>query len=164
MKALIEEYGHTAITLILASAMVVMMVFGMIIPQMQAYAEKMIPEETVETGRDFTALTDTFFRKSPKITIPSPITMSAGTVLDFNECIEAGAIIAVNADGVNISKNITVEPADQNTKKYFTRTTNTFGGTNISAGEYNFILTVIDYTDEEYYGKTFKRTLTITVE
>ena len=154
MRALLEEYGHTLIVLIVAAAMLVGLTLGTILPQMGAYFSSTLPQDTPENAWNINAFRNNLNRPLPIITTVAYFEMVSGTNISFDDLIANKKIAAINADGADVSEGIKVTPADTQTKKFFNAELNTFGGIDLPPGEYNFILSATDYTDAEYFGKT----------
>lgn len=161
MRSLIEELGHTIVALIIASAILVLVVTNVVVPGVKSHVEKFVPEDVADTG---SAFTEHFVRANPIITISAPITTYVGaTYIDFDDYIYDGTIKAVNADGVDISSNIIIKAADDTTAQFYNELYKIFEGSGVVAGDYNFTLSVVDYTDEEYFGKVSEMNFAVSV-
>ena len=161
MRSLIEECGHTIIALIIASSALIFAIFGFTVPSIQAFVEDSVPEDVVSLESDFAS---NFNRANPVITISTPITINSGAVqINFNDYISNGAIKASNADGVDISSNIIIKAANSDSARFYNESEKIFRGANIAAGDYNFIVSVIDYTNEKYYGKVSETNFIVSV-
>lgn len=163
MRALLEEYGHTLIALIIASVMLLGLVFGTILPQMGTHSEAVLPKDTPENTWNISAFRANFERSIPSIVVSQPIQITPGSLIDFDDYITNKTFIAVNADGVDISRGIKITPADSQTRKFFNPEFKIFGGPTVPLGEYTFILSVTDRTDNEYFGKTAQQYLKVVV-
>ena len=161
MRTLIDEYGHTIIVLIVASILILSATFGIVLPQMQVYTQKSIPENTFENTMDYTAIAENIERASPSINAES-IVVEQNTVIDFSQYVDAGDIAAVNADGIDISDRIVIKPANEESALYYDDVTGEFECQ--ETGEYKFILSVKDITETEYFGKEQKAVLFVMVE
>lgn len=163
MRELIEEYGHTLIALIITTAMLVGLTLGTILPQMGAYFSATLPQDTPENAWNIGAFRNNFNRPFPVITTETTFEMESGTNVDFDDLLANKKIVAINADGADVSEGIKVAPADTQTKKFFDAELGTFGGPNLVPGEYIFILSVVDHTDSEHFGKTTQQYFKIVV-
>ena len=160
MRALLEEYGFAAIAMVVAAAVFSWVIFGNVIPGMQVYVTKEIPVDAEEEALDLSAYRENFARNLPKIEINDSIEMYAGTSILLEQYIDNGTIVATNMDGDDISANIIIRAADNAAQRQYDNKTTMFGGSTLEEGVYDFILTVVDYTDEEYFGKISKDILT----
>lgn len=161
MKSLIEEFGHTIVALIVASVMLLFVLFGTVVPYFQTSVKSSIPEDTPGNK---TAFSESFNRAEPVIATPLRITLGAGTTsLDFNTYIADRIIKATNADGEDISSNIIIKAADDNTAMYFDEKTFIFSGDSLPAGSYNFTAFVVDCTDTEFFGKVSQKDFVVVV-
>lgn len=159
MKDLIDECGQFLITLIIASIMVVSLVFGYILPHLSDYTNTSIPEGPVGETIDVVAIRNNVNRQSPMI-IVSDLTMVEGKEIKFNDL--CGTMLrAINADGDDISEYIAVQPANSESEKYHNYTHNTFSC--LKAGQYKFIAIVKDITGDEYFGKEEKTAFFVNV-
>lgn len=161
MRSLIEEFGHVVITLIIATVLISGLLLGVVLPEIQFYITSAIPEDNAGGNLAFSK---SFNRADPVLTVPETITVSSGNVIvDFNMYITSGTIKAINADGDDISSNIVIKPADDATSKLYDESSKIFGNSDVATGEYKFIISVIDYTDEKYFGKNCEKSFLITV-
>ncbi len=159
MRSLIEEFGYIITALIVAAIMLVGVLFNMVIPGFQSYINTVIPEDTNGT---FIEKVD---RADPVITAPTSINFTTEQIyIDFKTYLTDKTIKAVNADGVDISTNIVIKPADANTVQFYDEASMSFGGRNLVPGAYRFLISVIDYTSEKYYGNSSNAYLTVTVK
>lgn len=163
MRSLLDEYGYFIITLIVSGTLLVGAIFGTVIPQMKGYVKDVVPENDGEITLDYTAIRGNIERPTPTITVPELQTDQYELVV-FNNYISDGVITAQNADGVDLSHKIEIEPADEETAMFYDKKTRTFGGSGLYGGEYKFVLSVVDATDDEYYGKKASVMMTIKVE
>lgn len=163
MRALLEEYGHTLIVLIIASVMLVGVVLGTILPQMGDYSESVLPKDTPANAWDITVFRENFYRPVPSIIAAPSMTIVSGTLLSFDDCIANKTFAAVNADGVDVSQWIKVTPADANAQRLFAADSNYFGGPNLTPGEYNFVLSVADRVGTQHFGKVAQQHFKIIV-
>ena len=161
MRTLLDEYGHLLITLIVTSILVVAVIFGILIPKMGAFTQKVVLSDASDNTADVSAVAKNIERAAPTISAEN-VSIAPNEIVDFSECIVNGKIIAINADGDDISQNIVIKPGNAETSLLFDSETKTFIGTEI--GEYKFILSVKDKTSDEYYGKEQKTVILITVE
>jgi hypothetical protein len=161
LRSIIEELGYTVIALIVASVMVLTVFLGIAIPGIRSHTEISIPQDTVNSEAGFSK---NFNRTSPVITVSSPIIINSGSVqIDFDDYISNGTIKAINADGADISSNIMIKAGDTATARLYDESGKIFGSSEVAAGDYNFIISVIDYTNEKYYGKVAEMNFTVSV-
>lgn len=161
MRTLLDEYGQFVITLIVVSILVLSVIFGVVMPRMRTYTQVAIPSDATENAADFIAIAENIDRASPTITADNMI-VDQNTVIDFAQYITNGKIEAVNADGLDISEKIIIRPANEETALFYDGETKKF--TCQEAGEYKFILSVKDITDDEYFGKEQKTVMIVMVE
>ena len=161
MRTLIEEFGHTVIVLVIASVMVTGLIGGIFIPGLQFYTTNVIQADAANTNN---SLSENLNRANPVIIAPSVITMNISeNQIDFNDYISSGAISVINADGDDISANIVIKAKDEASANLYNESDKVFGGSEIATGEYNFIISVVDYTNEKYFGKVSEMNFTVSV-
>lgn len=161
MRTLLDEYGHLLITLIVTSILIVALIFGILVPQMGAFAQKVVSSDASDNTADVSAVAKNIERAAPTISAEN-VSIEQSEIIDFAEYITNGKITALNADGDDISENIVIQPGNAETSLLFDTETKTFTGK--KTGEYKFILSVKDKTSDEYYGKEQKTVILITVE
>ena len=168
MRALIEEYGYTVIAVIVAAVMLLVVIFGIVVPRTRDHVKEVLPEDSGEKSIAILAFEDYRKRDIPVITSDSEFTIASGELINFSQLIQNGEIIAVNADGVNISGNIAVKAGDAVSHNYLMG--KVFGSGNPAAGTYTVILYVVDHipaidgAEAVYYGSTAEKEITITVQ
>ena len=161
MRILIEEFGHTAIALAIAAIMITVLIIGVFLPEMQFYVMTSVPENFTNVDNSFA---QNFNRQNPIIDSPSYLIVNAGTPqIDFDDYISDKTIKAINADGVDISSNIVIKTEGENIKPVYNESSKIFDCSELEVGYYNFVISVIDYTDTKYYGKITEKDFTIFV-
>lgn len=160
MRTLIEEFGHTSIALAIAAIMLTTLLIGIVLPEMQLYVMSTVTEDEAYVDKGFKKSVD---RAAPTITISQPITISTGSQIDFDDYINTKVFNATNADGTDISANIVIKAADDITAKFYDESGKVFGGSKITAGDYGFTISVIDYTNEKYFGKVSEMKFSVSV-
>lgn len=158
MRSLIEELGYIIAAILVAAIMLAWVLFGLVIPSFQTYVDAEIPKDTAG------AFIEKVDRADPVLTVPESINFTTEQIyIDFRTYLADKSIKAVNADNVDISENITIKPADANTVQFYDEASMSFGGRNLVPGAYRFLVSVIDYTPEKYYGNSSNVYLTVIV-
>ena len=160
MKTLIEEFGHTSIALAIAAIMLSSLLIGIVLPEMQFYIMTSVPED-MEVSND--SFIENLNRENPVVTAPSITVNGNVSQIDFDDYISDKTIKAVNADGLDISSNIVIKTNDKSIIKFYDESNKVLKVSDIVSGNYNFIVSVVDYTDEKYYGKTTEVNFTVSV-
>lgn len=155
MRSLIEEYGYTIIAVFATTVMIIVIMFGRIIPIMNEYTVGSIPEDVVKNEASKEALEESLERAKPTITAEDTITFKSGESVSLKE-----AVSAKNADGEDISDRITFSFSDDDLKARFNKSTGVLDGNGLSAGEYKVVVSVV----EAYFRGSSQKTITIIVQ
>lgn len=130
---------------------------------MKEHIKITIADDDGAVSVDRLAMTNHTLRESP-IIAASDITITTEDRVIFGNYIGSGDIYAENADGKDLSEWIQVTPANEETAALYDDDVRIFGASGLITGEYKFILSVVDITDDEYFGKESRIPLYVTVE
>lgn len=164
MRSLIDEWGHLAITLFVASVLLVTLIFEALLPQMKEHTKIAIAEDVADVSTDHLAMAKHVSRQSPVLFATNHTMTSDSTFYFGNYFADEDCVYAENADGEDITHLIRVTPANEETREHYNEELRIFGLDELEVGEYKFILSVMDITDDEYFGKETKVPMYITVE